>query len=154
MLTADTLGELKAAVGEGAWRDAREDLSAYTVDFRRLYRGVTPLVLLPSSVDQVSRVLAICNRERVGIVPQGGNTGYCGGATPDESGSQIVLSMRRLNRVRQIDAANHSLIVEAGCTLAETHAAARSTMLRRTETPKGFVRKNESDRILREAPNV
>ena len=126
MLTADTLGDLKAAVGEGAWRDAREDLSAYTVDFRRLYRGVTPLVLLPSSVDQVSRVLALCNRARVGIVPQGGNTGYCGGATPDESGSQIVLSMRRLNRVREIDAANHSLIVEAGCTLAETHAAARS----------------------------
>ena len=126
MLTADTLGDLKAAVGDGAWLDAREDLSAYTVDFRRLYRGVTPLVLLPSSVDQVSRVLAICNRARVGIVPHGGNTSYCGGATPDESGSQIVLSMRRLNRVRQIDAANHSIIVEAGCTLAETHAAARS----------------------------
>lgn len=82
MLTADTLGDLQAAVGEGAWLDAREDLSAYTVDFRQLYRGVTPLVLLPSSVDQVSRVLAICNRARVGIVPQGGNTGYCGGATP------------------------------------------------------------------------
>jgi FAD/FMN-containing dehydrogenase len=126
MLTADTLVDLKAAVGDGAWLDDREDLSAYTVDFRRLYQGATPLVLLPSSVDQVSRVLAICNRERVGVVPQGGNTGYCGGATPDESGSQIVLSMRRLNRVRQVDAANDSLIVEAGCTLAETHAAARS----------------------------
>jgi FAD/FMN-containing dehydrogenase len=74
----------------------------------------------------VSRILALCNRERVGVVPQGGNTGYCGGATPDESGLQIVLSMGKLNRVRQIDAANHSLLVEAGCTLAETHAAARS----------------------------
>jgi FAD/FMN-containing dehydrogenase len=124
VLTADTLAELKAAVGD--WLDAQEDLSAYTIDFRRLYRGATPLVLLPRSVDQVSRVLAICNRERVGVVPQGGNTGYCGGATPDESGSQIVLSMRKLNRVRQIDAANDSLIVEAGCTLAQTHAAARS----------------------------
>ena len=126
MLTADTLADLKAAVGDGAWLDAREDLSAYCVDFRRLYRGVTPLVLLPRSVDQVSRVLYICNRERVGVVPQGGNTGYCGGATPDESGLQIVLSMKRLNRVRQIDAPNLSLIAEAGCTLAETHAAARS----------------------------
>jgi FAD/FMN-containing dehydrogenase len=126
MLTADTLADLKAAVGEGGWLDAREDLSAYTVDFRRLYRGATPLVLFPRSVDQVSRVLALCDRERVGVVPQGGNTGYCGAATPDESGSQIVLSMKKLNRVRQIDAANLSLIVEAGCTLAETHAAARS----------------------------
>ena len=124
--TADTLAKLKAAVGDGAWLDAREDLSAYTVDFRRLYRGVTPLVLQPRSVEQVSHVLAICNRERVGVVPQGGNTGYCGGATPDESGSQIVLSMRKLNRVRQIDGGNDSLIVEAGCTLAQTQAAARS----------------------------
>ena len=126
MLTGDTLAKLKAAVGDGAWLDARDDLSAFTTDFRHLYHGVTPLVLMPRSVDQVSRVLAICNRERIGLVPHGGNTGYCGGATPDESGSQVVLSMRRLNRVREIDAANDSLIVEAGCTLADTHAAARS----------------------------
>jgi FAD/FMN-containing dehydrogenase len=126
VLTAQTLADLKTAVGEGAWLDDREDLSAYTIDFRRLYRGVTPLVLFPDRVEQVARVLALCNRDRVGIVPQGGNTGYCGGATPDESGSQIVLSLRRLNRVRQIDAANLSLIVEAGCTLADAQAAARS----------------------------
>jgi FAD/FMN-containing dehydrogenase len=62
----------------------------------------------------------------VGVVPQGGNTGYCGGATPDESDSQIVLAMKRFNRVRHIDAANDSMILEAGCTLAEAHAAAES----------------------------
>ena len=60
------------------------------------------------------------------MVPHGGNTSYCGAATPDESGSQIVLSMRRLNRIRQLDAANYSMIVEAGCTLAEAQAAART----------------------------
>ena len=59
------------------------------------------------------------------VVPHGGNTSYCGGATPDEAGSQIVLSLRRLNRVRQIDAANYSMIIEAGCTLAEAQNAAR-----------------------------
>jgi len=58
-------------------------------------------------------------------VPYGGNTSYCGGATPDESGSQIVISMQRLNRVRQIDPANYSMIVEVGCTLAAAQAAAR-----------------------------
>ncbi len=58
-------------------------------------------------------------------MPHGGNTSYCGGATPDESGSQIVLSLRRLNRVRHIDAANYSMIVEAGCTLAAAQGAAR-----------------------------
>ena len=60
------------------------------------------------------------------VVPHGGNTSYCGAATPDESGSQLVLSMRRLNRIRHIDAVNYSMIVEAGCTLAEAQAAARS----------------------------
>src|ERR1700726_1827814 len=120
-----TLGELKAAVGEGAWLEAADDVAPYLTDFRRLYRGVTPLVLLPRDVAVVAQILRICNRESVAVVPHGGNTGYCGGATPDEGGSQIVLSLRRLNRVRQIDAANYSMIIEAGCTLAEAQAAAR-----------------------------
>jgi FAD/FMN-containing dehydrogenase len=83
------------------------------------------LVLLPRSVDEVSRIMQICDREEVAVVPHGGNTSYCGGATPDASGSQIVLSLRKLNRVRQMDAANYSMIVEAGCTLAEAQRAAR-----------------------------
>ena len=59
-------------------------------------------------------------------MPHGGNTSYCGGATPDESGSQIVISMRRMNRIRRIDANNYSMIVEAGCTLAAAQAAAQA----------------------------
>jgi FAD/FMN-containing dehydrogenase len=121
----ETLGELKAAVGSGAWLDSPEAMAPFLIDFRRLYHGAAPLVLLPSNVDEVAQILRICNREEVAIVPHGGNTSYCGGATPDVDGSQIVLSMRRLNRVRQIDAANYSMIVEAGCTLAEAQAAAR-----------------------------
>src|SRR5882757_2081833 len=121
----NTLGELKAAVGNGAWLEAPDAVAPFLTDFRRLYHGATPLVLLPRSVDQVAEILQICNREEVAVVPHGGNTGYCGGATPDESGSQIVMSMRRLNRVRHIDAANYSMIVEAGCTLAGAQAAAR-----------------------------
>jgi FAD/FMN-containing dehydrogenase len=120
-----TLAELKAAVGAGSWLDAPDDLAPYLSDFRRLYRGATPLVLLPRSVGEVARILEICNREEVAVVPHGGNTSYCGGATPDESGSQIVLSMRRLNRLRQLDADNYSMIIEAGATLAAAQAAAR-----------------------------
>src|SRR5579859_5603389 len=122
----EVLAELKSAVGPGGWLDASQDLSAYTVDFRRLYQGATPLVLMPRQAAEVARILAICNRDEVGVVPHGGNTSYCGGATPDESGSQIVLSMRRLNRVRRIDAADYSMTVECGCTLAEAQAAART----------------------------
>src|SRR5882724_3935613 len=121
----NTLGELKAAVGNGSWLEAPDAVAPFLSDFRRLYHGATPLVLLPRSVDQVAEILAVCNREEVAVVPHGGNTGYCGGATPDETGSQIVLSLRRLNRVRQIDAANYSMIIEAGCTLADAQAAAR-----------------------------
>jgi len=120
-----TLGELKSVVGAGSWLDAPEDVAPYLVDFRRLYRGATPLVLLPAEPAQVARILAICHRAGTAVVPHGGNTGYCGAATPDESGSQVVLSLRRLNRIRSIDAANYSMIVEAGCTLAAVQAAAR-----------------------------
>jgi FAD/FMN-containing dehydrogenase len=120
-----TLGELKAAVGSGSWLDSGHDIVPYITDFRGLYHGATPLVLLPRSVDEVAQILKICNREEVAVVPHGGNTSYCGAATPDEGGSQIVLSLRRLNRVRQIDAANYSMIIEAGCTLSEAQTAAR-----------------------------
>ena len=120
-----TLGELKAAVGEGSWLEAPNDVAPYLTDFRRLYQGSASLVLLPRSVDEVARILQICNREETAVVPHGGNTSYCGGATPDETGAEIVLSLRRLNRVRQVDAADYSMTVEAGCTLAEVQAAAR-----------------------------
>jgi FAD/FMN-containing dehydrogenase len=120
-----TLGELKAAVGEGSWLEAPDDLAPYLTDFRRLYQGSAALVLLPRSVDEVARIVQICNRDEVAVVPHGGNTSYCGGATPDDTGAQIVLSLRRLNRVRRVDAADYSMTVEAGCTLAEAQAAAR-----------------------------
>jgi FAD/FMN-containing dehydrogenase len=120
-----TLDALKAVVGSGAWLDSPQDLAPFLTDFRGLYRGAAPLVLLPRNVDEVARILSICNREEVAVVPHGGNTSYCGGATPDESGSQIVVSLKRLNRVRQLDAANYSMIVEVGCTLAAAQSAAR-----------------------------
>jgi len=75
-------------------------------------------------VDQVSRLLAYCNDNRIGVVPHAGNTSYCGGATPDESGQQIVLSLKRLNKVRGIDPLNYSLVAEAGCILADVQRAA------------------------------
>jgi FAD/FMN-containing dehydrogenase len=121
----NTLNELKAVVGAGAWLESPDDVAPFLSDFRRLYHGSAALVLLPRNVDEVARILRICNRDEAAVVPHGGNTSYCGGATPDETGTQIVLSLRRLNRVRQVDAADYSMIVEAGCTLAEAQAAAR-----------------------------
>ena len=118
------LEQLKAAVGAGSWVDSPEDIAPYLTDFRRLYQGATPLVLMPRGTAQISAILAICNRERVAVVPHGGNTSYCGAATPDESGSQVVLSLKRLNKIRHVDPVNYSMLVEAGCTLAEAQSAA------------------------------
>jgi FAD/FMN-containing dehydrogenase len=121
----EALGELKAAVGTGSWIDSPDAAAAFLSDFRGLYHGASPLVLLPHGVEEVARIMRICHREEIAVVPHGGNTSYCGGATPDESGTQVVLSLRGLNRVREVDAANYSMTVEAGCTLAEAQAAAR-----------------------------
>jgi FAD/FMN-containing dehydrogenase len=100
------------------------DVEPYLTDFRHLYRGRTPAVVQPKTVEQVSKVLAFCHEHLIGVVPHGGNTGYCGGATPDESGEQIVLSLRRLNRIRSVDPLNWSMVAEAGCILADVQRAA------------------------------
>jgi FAD/FMN-containing dehydrogenase len=75
----------------------------------------------------VSRLLAYCNENRIAVVPHAGNTSYCGGATPDESGQQIVLSLKRLNKIRSVDPLNYSLVAEAGCILADVQRAADDT---------------------------
>ena len=93
-------------------------------DHRALYRGHALAVIAPADTAAVSRVVAWCNEHRVGVVPQGGNTGYCGGATPDASSGQVLLSLARLNRVRALDTTNYTLTAEAGCILANLQAAA------------------------------
>ena len=116
--------ELRAQFGADAVLTQPSDTEPYEIDHRHLYHGRALAVLLPRDVGQVAAAVRWCNQHRVGLVPQGGNTGYCGGATPDESGRQLVLSLRRLNRIRNIDAANFSMTVEAGCVLAHIQQAA------------------------------
>jgi len=116
--------QLRALLGDDAVLTRPEDTAAFETDQRRLYQGRALAVLLPRSVEQVAAVAAWCNQRRIGLVPQGGNTGYCGAATPDESGQQVVLSLRRLNRIRSVDAANFTMTAEAGCVLANVQQAA------------------------------
>jgi FAD/FMN-containing dehydrogenase len=121
---AEAVARIRRALGPSGCLEAPEDVEPYLVDFRGLYRGATPLVASPASTDEVSRVLAICHELGVAVVPHGGNTSYCGGATPHEHGTEIVLALRRMRRIREVDAANYSLVAEAGCLLAEVQAAA------------------------------
>jgi D-lactate dehydrogenase (cytochrome) len=114
---------LSELVGANAVLTAPADLAPYLIDHRRLYRGAASAVVLPSTTEQVVQVVQFCNQSRIPVVPQGGNTGYMGGATPMDPGA-IVLAMGRMNRIRQVDPANFALIAEAGCTLAAVQEAA------------------------------
>ncbi len=122
--TAAQLEQLRAIVGSAGFFDQAGDLEPFLTDHRRLYRGATPLVLRPDCTEQVSRILKFCHEHRLGVVPVGGNTSYCGGATPSAEGTQIVVSLARLKRIRNVDPLNYTLTVEAGCVLAEVQQAA------------------------------
>ncbi len=115
------LGEVVGA--EHALIDPDQQLP-YLREMRDLYFGKSPLVLRPSTVEQVSRILALCNEARVGVVPQAGNTGLVGGQVPWERGDEVVLSIARLRKVRDVDAPGYNMTVEAGLTLSECQAEA------------------------------
>src|SRR5258707_3037045 len=123
MTTLDRQTLVDIAGPDGILTDAA-DIAPYLTDQRKLYEGRALAVIVPRSVEQISRLLRFCNENRIGVVPHGGNTGYCGGATPDESGNQVVVSMRRMNRIRGVDAINYALVAEAGCILADVQRAA------------------------------
>ena len=100
------------------------DLSAWEVDWRKRSHGKALAVVRPGNTDEVAQVVKACVSARVSLVPQGGNTGLVVGSTPDDSGSQLVLSLQRLHAVREIDAANLTITVEAGCVLQNLQEAA------------------------------
>ena len=122
--TAETLEQLARIVGARRLLTAANELEPFLTDHRALYHGRALAVAQPETAEQVAQLLAVCNQARIGVVPQGGNTGYCGGATPDESGAQLVVSLARLKRIRALDALNYSLVAEAGCVLADVQRAA------------------------------
>ena len=93
------------------------NLSAWEVDWRKRSHGKALAVVRPGNTEEVAQVVRACVSARVSLVPQGGNTGLVVGSTPDDSGSQLVLSLQRLHAVREIDAANLTITVEAGCVL-------------------------------------
>jgi FAD/FMN-containing dehydrogenase len=105
------------------------ELGAYEQDWRRRARGRALAVVLPGSTDEVAAVVRACARQGVAIVPQGGNTGLSVGSVPDASGTQLLLSLKRLHAVRAIDTANLTITVEAGCVLQDLQAAAEDAGL-------------------------
>src|SRR6187402_1410906 len=102
------------------------DLSAWEQDWRKRSRGKALAVVRPANTAEVAAVVRACAAAGVSIVPQGGNTGLVVGGTPDDSGTQVVLSLQRMQAVRAIDGANLTLTVEAGCVLQNVQEAAHN----------------------------
>lgn len=116
-------------VGDGGFVDDPERMATYTTDQRQLSTGSTFAVLKPTTTKQVADIVRLAAHHGIGIVPQGGNTSYCGGATPDASGRQIIVSLERMDRIREIDPVSMSISVDAGAILKNVQDAAAAAGL-------------------------
>ncbi|MCP8939045.1 FAD-binding oxidoreductase [Alsobacter sp. SYSU M60028] len=125
-LPADLAARLAAIVGDRYVVTDANDMAGYLVEWRGLFRGRAAAVVRPGSTREVAEVLAYANREGVAVVPQGGNTSLVGGSIPFERGDEIVLSLTRLDRVREVDPLSDTMTVEAGVTLLRAQQAAES----------------------------
>ena len=120
------LNRLHALVGPAGLVIDDEAQAPYLTDWLGKWTGRTSVVVRPANTSETAAVVRLCSESRTPIVTQGGNTGMSGGATPDASGAQVVLSTTRMNRVRAIDPVNNTLTLDAGVILAHAHDAARS----------------------------
>jgi FAD/FMN-containing dehydrogenase len=118
------LERIRDIVGADALVSAPHEVAPYATDWRRRYSGKPAAVVKPASTAEVAAVVRACAETRTAIVPQGGNTSLCGGATPDGSGSQVVINLSRMNRIRAIDVHNNTITADAGCVLANLQKAA------------------------------
>ena len=122
---SDGLREAVAAiVGAQNVLEDPSDQAPYVTDWRDRYHGKARFVVRPGSAAEVAEVVKLCAAARVPMVPQGGNTGLCGGATPDKSGAAVVFRLDRMNRIREINPTAGTMIVEAGSVLADLQSAA------------------------------
>src|SRR5580704_494370 len=121
-LDADLLARFAAIVGARNAITEPAEIAPYISEERGLYHGASPLVLRPGSPDEVAAILRLANETMTPIVPQGGNTGLVGGQTP--LNGEIVLSLKRLDRIREVDPTSNTMTCEAGVVLAKAQEAA------------------------------
>ena len=123
MIDANILQPLKNLLGPSGYRDSPEELAPWLTDWRGRYTGKAAAMLSPSNTAEVAEIVKFASTHRIALVPQGGNSGMVAGATPDESGDSLLLSMRRMNKFVAIDAASGDAIVESGLILQSFHEA-------------------------------
>ena len=114
----DTLADI---VGPAGLITDASDMAAYVEETRGLYEGSSPAIVRPATTDDVARVVRACAEANVAMVPQGGNTGLCGGAV---ASGEVIINLARLNKVREVDPFNFTMTVDAGCILADLQRVA------------------------------
>ena len=123
-LSADLLNQFVAIVGPAHVLNAATDIEPYLHEQRGLYHGSSPLVLKPGSTEEVSAILKLATATKTAIVPMGGNTGLVGGQTPREGGADLILSLERMNKIRDIDPVGNVIVADGGAILADIQKAA------------------------------
>jgi len=130
MTQSSFLEALAAITGAQHVLTGAHDTAPYTTDWRKQFSGAAVGVARPANSAEVSAIVRLCAGAGIAIVPQGGNTGLCGGSVPTGTRPELVLSLSRMNRIRALDALNDTITVEAGCVLADVQrAAARADRL-------------------------
>ncbi|QIG81990.1 FAD-binding oxidoreductase [Stakelama tenebrarum] len=115
---------VRARFGDKAVTTDPDDVAPWNSDWRGRYHGAAPAILSPAATEEVAAIVALAADAGVALVPQGGNTSMVGGATPPADGSALILSLRRMNRIRSLSAPDMLAVAEAGVILADLHAAA------------------------------
>ncbi|MDO8699426.1 MAG: FAD-binding oxidoreductase [Rhodoferax sp.] len=124
MIHGGLVDKFRRVVGDRGLITNAADLAPYCHDWRGIFKGSALCAVLPGSTLEVAAIVRVCGEAGAEIVPHGGNTGLSGGATPDATGHQVVLSLSRMNAIRQIDTVGETIEVEAGCILQIAREAA------------------------------
>ncbi|GAB5483054.1 MAG: FAD-binding oxidoreductase [Parasphingorhabdus sp.] len=119
----DWLNSMAEIVGSKGFTSASDDMEPWLTDWRGRYTGKALALISPASTEEVSAIAKIANAHAIALVPQGGNSGMVGGATPDKTGQSILLSLRRMNKIRDIDAGGQLTVCDAGVILENLHEA-------------------------------
>ena len=123
-MTPELLDRIKAVVGPRGLVEDPADAAPYLSEWRGRFTGKAAAVVRPANTEEVAEVVRLCHEAGQAIVPQGGNTSLVGGSIPFETGSEIILSLGRMNRIRELDPLNHTVTAEAGCVLQTLQEAA------------------------------
>ncbi len=124
-IKAEHIDKLKEISGPKGYSDDQDIIVSHVEEPRGKYFGITPIVLFPDSTEMVAQIVSYANEHDLKIVPQSGNTGLVGGGVPDRSGDEIVISLKRMNKVRSRDFHNNTITLEAGVILADAHKIAK-----------------------------